>query len=529
MSATLFPPRGLRRIRGISSAPAQRMSLPRSSRIGLLAALAATMVAVYGVRSVAYRRWLGARGARHPPAAAKRELKPEEVDPALFRPNPAPFAAVRTEKGGIRTPEPRAKALVWGRDPDEFGGIPDAEGFYSQKLHFDLSASDPIRRAQFLLERNARGELELLLSKQDLEKMPTLDQVLQRVEGPDDRLDATGRYVDPLLPRFHRLAEIAPGEVGSWQARDVAPSPGGDHLLRISYRVQGPDDDDPDEGPFLLECLAAPSGSVAWRSEVYYADRFEFAADNPDLFYYLDTARGGGVYSLAEGLICALPGASAVNRGHYAAWPTFVNGATALSYGFGDRIESIDLSTCGVRQFGEWTVNRRGLTGAVSVTSLFSSLDGRAALASAREEVRGAAAPNGRRPFRAAYVTTVATELRDGEATERTVFGRLFNNLLGIEGAVLESVPNPFLTVNQLRSRDGPFELPGQRGMDFHHANVCFLLVRNAHGRFFALSLAEQSHFGLELDRQRGLVRFRGAWWSLRPLADWNADDEARE
>ncbi|MFN7941184.1 MAG: hypothetical protein U0X73_06270 [Thermoanaerobaculia bacterium] len=355
--------------------------------------------------------------------------------------------------------------------------------------------------------------------------MPTLDQVLQRVEGPDDRLDATGRYVDPLLPRFHRLAEIAPGEVGSWQARDVAPSPGGDHLLRISYRVQGPDDDDPDEGPFLLECLAAPSGSVAWRSEVYYADRFEFAADNPDLFYYLDTARGGGVFSLSRGLICPLAGASRENRGSYSAWPTFSRDASTLFYGFANRLEALDLATCTTRHLGDLIVDRPAGPKELQASSTYFSLSGDRALGLAREEVRGPIAPTGWRPFRAAYFSLPLDRALVPSSERRVVFGRLFNDLLGIEGTALQAVAEPLITVNQLRSRDGGVDFTGRKTIDSLRAQACFLLIRNAHGRFFGLSTKADSRLGLELDRGHALLRFGAEWWDLKPLGSWDADD----
>ncbi|MFN7941188.1 MAG: hypothetical protein U0X73_06290 [Thermoanaerobaculia bacterium] len=495
------------------------MSLRRSSRIGLLAALAATMLGVYGFRSVAYRRWLGARGAGHPPAAAKRELKPKEVDPALFRPNPAPFAAVRTEKGGIRTPEPRAKALVWGRDPDEFGGIPDAEGFYSQKLHFDLSASDPIRRAQFLLERNARGELELLLSKQDLEKMPTLDQVLQRVEGPAGTVDSAISYSDPLVPPFREVAGRVPGSNDGWQVQAVLRPPVDGFLLQWSSPVQDPENDDAYEGPFRLEAMDAVGNSILWRAEVPYCDRLEFSPVEPDLFYCLGQFLGGGVFSIAKGLRCPLPPSSANHRGHYAAWPTFMLDGKSLAYGFGDRIEALDLSNCTARVLGQLELPNHVGDWAPAADSVFVSGDGLAALVLARDEIHGPAAPNGNQPFRASYVSLSTANSASPLRTTAIAFGRLFNDLLQIGGTKLVSVPSPFLVVNQLRSWDGAADRLGRKQIDPFVAQYCFFLVRNRLGQFFMLATPRDSQIGMRVNRQAGLVRYDGVWWDLKPLA----------
>ncbi len=449
-----------------------------------------------------------------PPA----ESPPEPLGPGADAPLAEPPRSTGTTRATDSTGSVAPEVVTWGSAPDAFGEIPTADGYYSTRLHFDLDNPNPMLRALVHLERDPDGSLNLRLSREDIEKMPAVDEVLERVAGLEagDPLDA----LDPLVTTFHDafesdVVERVGEETFTLRYRMVPPIPGYD--VQVLWNLNAY------ENEVVLRVVDTEEEKTLWQSEVIYdsIDRLEFADGSRTLFYVATDIGVGEVYSLRDGLRCSFAAVPGVGHGWLVRWPQFVDDARGLLFTrYDGTVRRLDLETCAVRELGVIDVQARVPQFRASIFDNTLSADGRRLLVGVGEADRVQLSPSGIRPARIQYLLY---EIESGGLRElRRVRARILNPIDGTEGASGDSLRDPHVSITQFRSRSWT-----EKGLerDSYQASICFLLVQTGQGHSFALRTPKATGRGFRLDRRRGALRYADGWWDLRPLARWSGDD----
>lgn len=405
------------------------------------------------------------------------------------------------------TEQPRV--ITWGSGPDSFGDTPDKDGYYSSRRHFDLDSKDKVRRALVLLEKDADGTLHLRFSKADIEEMPTVEEVLPRLENAPAESEGLLRNGDRLLPRFEVTTFEDHGEgTTSTVERRLTPPVSGYEL-----RLNG------DEINELLELQSVDltTGQMLWNEPgiAGQPDRIEFFARDPMLFLYYNDFDTLGVFDIRKGLRCRYRTDTA-RLGTYCPWPSFVGDGKEIQFVEGETIWRVELSACKKWEVGRISLPPRPTSGIVTLAHSEASDDGSILLATVGQSDSLVRSPTGLNPVQVQYIWLEYEGA--GYVEKRRVYTRAHNSIAGTESAVVESTRDPLLIVNQFRSRTLNRTTGALERQD-GSAAVTFLLVRNGQGNFFALRAPSNPGVGVLVDSRRGLIHYGDKWFDLKVLA----------
>lgn len=406
------------------------------------------------------------------------------------------------------TPPPAARDCLFpGSGTDYFDECPDPEGYYSSRRHFDLGSSNRVRRALVLLEKDEDRTLHLRLSKADLDEMPTVDEVLPLVEvSPEESaeiLERIHRGADVLRPRFEDSR--SGGELALDRVWVLTPPVAGFEL-----RAKGGDNYEPPE----LWSVDLRSGKVLWSEALDFNNDIEFSASRPSTFFLFSGAEGLKLFDLREGRLCATQEPSS-RVGWSPRRPFYLGNGTDLQYVEGETIWRIDLSNCQRRAVGSIVLPAKALSRFASVDRVETSRDGSVLAATIVERFTGVNLLRDPSPVRRLYVWLAYDGNRYVEG--RRVVVRAHNALHGLETDFWESMRQPLLLGTFIRHRN----LNPTRGAAIREdptGEMSHILIRNREGNFYALRTPSKQGAGLDLDPNRGLLRYAGKWWDLKVL-----------
>ena len=414
-----------------------------------------------------------------------------------------PLAAPSVETG---LPPLARDCLFPGSGTDYFGECPDAEGYYSSRRHFDLDSPNRLRRALVVLELDEDRSLHLRLSKADLDEMPTVEEVLPRVEvSPEESaeiLQRIHRGAEVLRPRFEESRNG--GELaldGVW----VLTPP----IAGFELRSKSGDNYEPPE----LWSVDLKSGKVLWREALDHND-IEFSASRPSTFFLFSETETLKLFDLRAGRLCSTqePSSRAV---WIARRPIFLGNGSALQYVDGETIWRLDLSTCRRRAVGTIVLPPHELARAVRLESVSTSSDGTVVLATIREGFAGVVelardpSPDRRQHVWLEY---------DGEryVERRRVTVRSHNAISGFDGLSWELAGDPLLVAGYFHD----FQLDpatGKPDRQSRSGDLSHVLIRNRQGNFYALRTSARGTL-FQVDSRRGLLNYAGKWWDLKVL-----------
>ena len=207
----------------------------------------------------------------------------------------------------------------------------------------------PLLRALVHLERDPDGSLNLRLSREDIEKMPTVDEVLERVAGLNAQ--DPGDALDSLIPSFEYAPVEDAGESSpTSRARVVPPIPGYEiYLLSFAGRDEGTDDE-----RMTIQVVDTAASRLLWQSHFYDPpDRLEFSGDSQAYFYLASDQAGGEVFSLTNGPLCSFRRAVGRADSLLVRWPLFIEDAGALLFVKNDsKVRRLNLEDCTVHEIG---------------------------------------------------------------------------------------------------------------------------------------------------------------------------------
>lgn len=401
------------------------------------------------------------------------------------------------------------KVITWGNDPDYFGDLPDKDGYYSARRHFDLKSKDKVRRALVLLDKDADGSTHLRFSKADIEEMLAVEEVLPLVETPLGQGEELLRRINPLLPPIEVTRFESSGEgTASTVERTIQPPVAGYEL-----RLNG------DEVNELLELQSVDlaTGKILWKEGgiVGPVSRIEFFGEDPHLFYHFSHFRGGGVFDLRTGLRCPFRRDLERNSGIFRPWPSFVGKGSEFQFVEGETIWRIDLANCQIRSAGKIPVPPAAPFGIVDLVNADATSDGSIVLAAVGRSSSAPRSPTGLDSVELEFIRLTL----EGESfvVQRRVSARAHNSVLGTGAAVTETCRDPLLVISQFRSRTLNQET-GELETNSFSAQVSYFLVRNRFGNFFALRAPRNQGVGVVIDRTRGLVHYGNQWFDLKVL-----------
>lgn len=442
------------------------------------------------------------------PLVVTNGCRPSEESKSVASQEPARLAASADDRTS-------AAALAWGSEPDAFGDMPDIDGYYSSRDHFDSDSPDRLRRALLLLEQASDGSLSLRLSKRDIDVMPEVEEILQRVHASAIQF-AEAPLGDIYHPTFQalprRLDQPSDGPV-AWT---LIPPGGGSQLFVQEGEF---------EGWATLRSREVGSDSDLWQESLVWAPDYflEFSRDQPRRFLLFDSYSGGAVFDLRDGLVCKVAGPSGKEKGDFGRWPGFVDSGRALILLRGEILWRLSLDSCRWKQVGTLTLPpmMKGPVDSLLVRVLVSPA-GSSLLAKVREAAREGLSPSGLLPKRLLFIHHRLEADRLVEV--RRVAARLHNALSGTEDSWSDSTADPFVEMTVFRRRSSASGLGAFRG-DPSIPEVSFLLLRNSHGRFFAFRDPTPADGSPTLDHENGWLWYKGSAWDLNPLADWSGDD----
>lgn len=397
--------------------------------------------------------------------------------------------------------------LFPGSGTDYFGECPDPEGYYSSRRHFGLASPDRFRRALVMLEMDGDRSLHLRLSKADLDEMPTVEEVLPRVEvSPEESaeiLQRIRRGGEVLRPRFEESRNG--GELALDRVWVLTPPVSGFEL-----RSKGENNYEPP----ALWSVDLKSGKVLWSEALDFNNDIEFSASRPSTFFLFSETEGLKLFELRAGQLCSTQEPSS-RVGWIARRPVFLGNGGALQYVEGETIWRLDLSTCRRRAVGTIVLPPHELARAVRLESVSTTSDGTVVLATIREGFAGVVAlARDPSPDRRQHVWLEY----DGEryVEKRRVFVRSHNAIYGFDGLSEELARDPLLVAGYFQN----FELDlatGEPNRPSRSGDLSHVLIRNRQGNFYALRTSARGA-GFQVDLRRGLLKYAGQWWDLKVL-----------
>lgn len=472
-------------------------------------------------------------------ADPRRDAERSIADPQAAIPGSGPRALDQTASAtvapGDGSPAPPPSAADGSPPPsavkatrDVFGDTPDETGYYSKKLHFDLDSPDPIRRSQVLLEQDADGTLHLRFSKQDIDRMPRIDEVLPPVEGGP--AEPAGPEPDPYLPRWRRVEYQADDEGLPTLERLAMDPPVAGYRLEIS--ANGFTDQ------WKMKAFDTATNKRLWRLSYVTPPgshaRVRFSRDQPKRFVFTDPTRWMMLLDLDRGLVCRQPrGKVKGGSDIISPWPVFADGGSSVLFVVDRQLWSLSYDSCEPIPLVAAAPAPAPSTRMPHEAKIYFSPDRRQAWTETAEVQRTPQLPELVPPAQMVFRLLLNTTASDW-SIGRTVFARLYNPQTDLGVSSSGGLDQPFLRIYLLTPRPRAIAGASDAGAtatavrpDLPHDP--FYLVRNGSGQFFGFRATDRSERWVELDPDRGALLAGGRWWDLKPLAQPDADDTSSE